>query len=94
MPVAVQLYLDESVTGPEVCIISRRAGVHSAHKLSTLCLVIVQVEAVAALAFHHVTQAGDKLVRRLWRRLHLLRNRKKKTQKQKNGNVFVNPINF
>lgn len=77
----VQQYLHESVSRPEVCIISSGARVHHTHKLPALRLVAVQVEAVAVLAFHHVTQARNKLVWRLGRRLQLqLRSEQKNKQ--------------
>lgn len=95
----VQLHLDESVPGPEVRAIGSRAGFHRTHKLPALCLVVVQVEAVAVLAFHHVTQAGDKLVRGLRRRLRLLGSLQIKGSarsamgKQKNNDWSL-PVNF
>lgn len=68
---AAQSYLHQSVSRPEVCMISSGAGVHRTHKLPTLRLVVAQVEAVAVLALHHVTQARSKLVWRLRLRLQL-----------------------
>lgn len=87
----VQGYLHESVSRPEVCIISSGARVHHTHKLPALRLVAVQVEAVAVLAFHHVTQARNKLVWRLGRRLQLqLRSEQKKQTAKSVIKVYKN----
>lgn len=86
MCVAVQSYLDQSVSGPELCVISSGAGVHGAHNLAPLRLVTVQVESVALLAFHHVAQARDKLVWWLRRRLQQRSGKKQISNKDCNQN--------
>lgn len=77
-----QSYLHEPVSRPEVCVFSRGTRVHRVHKLPTLFLVSVQVEAVAVLAFQQVTQAGNKLVQRLRLRLQLQLRAEKQPQQQ------------
>ena len=59
------LYLHQSVSRPDVCSLSSCAGVHRTHKLSALFLIAVQVEAVAVLPLHQVTQTGNVLLCRL-----------------------------